>query len=283
MIVVERLPVEIRESTRAVAWRWVRRRVRGAWRWTKPPFQARLPDLPADVSDPRTWAPLADALAAVAAGRAAGVGVVLGAGIVGVDLDGCCTVETGAITDDALAIVRAIDSYTEVSPSGTGLHVLVRGTLPPHGRRRGDVEMYAARRFFCLTGEHLAGTPRTIEERTAALAVLHARIFGTNGNGHREGPRRVAGTVEPDDAALLRRACAARNGGKFVALFWRGDVSGYRSPSEADQALANLLAFWTAGDGARVDRLFRRSGLMRAKWERSDYRERTIAKAIGST
>ena len=96
-------------------------------------------------------------------------------------------------------------------------------------------------------------------------------------------PRRAAVAVDPDDARLLERAHAARKGWKFAAL-WKGDVSAYPSQSEADLALCNLLAFWTGGDAARIDRLFRQSGLMRAKWDErrggQTYGERTIATAI---
>ena len=109
------------------------------------------------------------------------------------------------------------------------------------------------------------------------------RVFGGNGNGRHRVPRRTSGAVDPDDARLLERAHAARNGPKFAAL-WRGDVSAYPSHSEADQALCNLLAWWTGGDAARVDGLFRRSGLMRGKWDERrgepTYGERTIATAI---
>jgi primase-polymerase (primpol)-like protein len=88
-----------------------------------------------------------------------------------------------------------------------------------------------------------------------------------------------------DDAHTLARAYAARNGAKFGAL-WRGDWSGYPSQSEADQALCNHLAFWTQGDPAAIDRLFRRSGLYRDKWDtrRGDatYGSRTIATALGA-
>src|SRR5205814_8361946 len=124
----------------------------------------------------------------------------------------------------------------------------------PGGRRKGCVEMYAEGRYFTVTGVHVAGTPTTIAERTASLAALHTRIFGSNGNGRHEVPARTARTVDGDDVRLIERARAARNGTKFDAL-WRGDFSAYRSQSEADLALATLLAYWTNGDAARVDRL----------------------------
>ena len=281
MIRVDRLPREIRESTRAVVWKSETRDGRA----TKVPYRPTRPTAHAAVNDPATWGTFAEALAAVVAGQADGPGIVLGEGLVGVDLDHCRDPHTGTIASWALAIVQALDSYTEVSPSGTGLHVLAQGTLPPVRSRKGAVEMYAHGRYFTVTGKHLVETPATIEERTAALAGLHARIFGTNGRREREVRPQPREALDLDDAALLERAHDARNGVKFAAL-WRGDVSGYPSHSEADQALCNLLAFWTGADATRIDLLFRRSGLWRPKWDarrgEQTYGQLTIVTAIAA-
>jgi primase-polymerase (primpol)-like protein len=80
------------------------------------------------------------------------------------------------------------------------------------------------------------------------------------------------------DDEVIRRAGEAANGQKFRAL-WAGDVGGYGSQSEADAALVSLLRFWVGDDEARIDALFRRSGLVRDKWDRPDYRRRTLALA----
>lgn len=277
-LLLDALPPDIRTSLRGVLWN---REVRDG-KPTKVPYQAHHPALRAAVDDPGTWAPLVDAIAAYEDGKGDGAGVVLGDGLVGVDLDGCRDPLTGAITGEAQAIIDALDSYTEISPSGTGVHILLRGALPPGGRRKGKVEMYAEGRYFTVTGLHLAGTPRTVEHRSVELAALHARLFGTNGNGDRH-PVPPAIEPTPDDGELLDRARAAANGAKFSALL-AGDTTGYPSPSEADQAFVNMLAFWTGGDAGRMDRLFRQSGLMREKWDRrcgrETYGQRTIATAI---
>ena len=77
-----------------------------------------------------------------------------------------------------------------------------------------------------------------------------------------------------------------RNGAAFSAL-WNGDISAYPSHSEADVALCNILAWWTNCDPARMDRLFRQSGLMREKWDRKQsgttYGAITIKNAASST
>ena len=167
MIAVDRLPPEIRASVRAVVWRSVA--VPGREKPTKVPYIPSRPAVKANVSDPRTWGTFVAALAAVQAGKADGPGIVLGDGLVGVDLDECRDPCTGTIAPEALAIIQTLDSYTELSPSRTGLHILARGTLPPGGRRKAGVEMYAEGRFFTVTGMHVVGTPTTIEERTAEL------------------------------------------------------------------------------------------------------------------
>jgi primase-polymerase (primpol)-like protein len=256
---------------------------------TKVPYMATRPTVRASVDAPATWGRFSDAVAAMYAGSATGLGVVLGGGLVGVDLDHVRAERTGLVDDAAMAIVRALDSYAEVSPSGTGVHVLALGSLPPGGRRRGSLEMYDGGRFFTVTGRHIVGTPGAIEPRTEALAAVHARHFG----GPAKRPAPIFSPTPPSpctsatryvtDAALVARAHAARNGGKFAAL-WRGDTSRYPSHSEADLALCSLLAFWTRGDAGRIDGLFRASGLMRLKWDAprsgQTYGAATIASAL---
>ena len=120
----------------------------------------------------------------------------------------------------------------------------------------------------------------TIEARTNELTVFWDRFFDrqtVRQSGH-------AGSVfvHLTDDEVIYRALSARNAEKFSRLFERGDTGDYDGDdSRADQALVSLLAFWTQDPG-QLDRLFRRSALYRDKWERSDYRERTIGKAIAN-
>lgn len=93
----------------------------------------------------------------------------------------------------------------------------------------------------------------------------------------------LAGFLGEDDL-LVQKAGSAANGEKFKRL-WEGDTSLHRGDdSAADLALCNILAYWTGNDADRIDRLFRRSGLYRAKWDgrRGDktYGQMTIAKAL---
>ncbi|MGD9713894.1 MAG: AAA family ATPase, partial [Thermomicrobiales bacterium] len=202
-----------------------------------------------------------------------GRGFCLGDGWAGVDLDGCRDKTTGDIQQQAWKIINYLNSYTEVSPSGTGVKVFVRGNLPAAKGLKveeifgtGDhtgIEMYDSGRYFAVTGQWLEGTPQTVEKRTSKLAKLHTEFE----------QRRL-------DDTIIKKARNAKNADKFSRLFVDGDTSEHGDDdSSADLALCSLLAFYTR-DRDQLDRLFRRSALYREKWEREDYRQRTIDKAL---
>lgn len=116
-----------------------------------------------------------------------------------------------------------------------------------------------------------------IKARQNELDALYSELFRPPAEQPRQHPSVV---VDLDDADLIEKALNANDGGKFRRL-WDGDITEWNNDdSAADQALCNKLAFWTGRDASRMDRLFRQSGLYRQKWERVDYRERTITKAI---
>jgi putative DNA primase/helicase len=237
----------------------------------------------ASSTNPKTWAPFEDAIAYAEEHSMSGVGFVFTKDdpYAGIDLDKCRDTKTGDIEPWARKIVDALDSYTEVSPSETGLHIFVKATLPGRNNRKGPVEMYESRRYFTLTGKHLDGTPTEIHGRQDVLERLYRHVFEDEKrtdetNGH----RRRAASLDVGDEDLLKLAMRAKNSEKFSRL-WRGDTSDYAGDdSRADLALCSLLAFWTDGDPGRMDHLFRRSGLMREKWNRHDYRERTFNKVL---
>jgi len=169
--------------------------------------------------------------------------------------------DTGDFTNEAIAIVNAINSYTEISPSGTGLHIIAKGTLPAGRRRKGGIEAYSEARYFTVTGNVLPGSPATIEDRGAELAEFH-HLFLADPDPPRTGPvPRGSGSLA--DQELIQHTRAAKNGAKFSKLF-DGDYSDYESQSEADLALVSLIAFWT-DDVDQIDSIFRMSGLIRAK------------------
>jgi hypothetical protein len=114
----------------------------------------------------------------------------------------------------------------------------------------------------------MTGHQLTIEDRQAELEALHTEIFGGKQEKPQAPPKDPGPLLELSDRELIDRAHRARNGAKFAKL-WRGDWQGdYPSQSEATAALLNALVFYCGPDPARVDRLFRQSGLMRKKWDR---------------
>jgi putative DNA primase/helicase len=294
---VDAIPRELRELPQWVGWRRERRN----GKWTKAPYQAARPARRArraSTTDPATWSSFEEARAAFETGAGDGIGFVFTADdpYAGVDLDDCFD-ELGRFDPAGAAIVRRLDSYTELSPSGRGVHVIVRGRLDGSRHRtgetpwRGKLEVYDQTRFFTISGQRLSGASTTIEPRQAELEAVLAH--------HLPPPTATATTTPPpapdvlalDDEQLLAKARRSRNGAHFQQL-WTGDIAGYASASEADLALCGSLAFWTGGDPIRIDALFRRSGLFRAefraeKWDRlwskesgDTYGSRTIDLAI---
>jgi Protein of unknown function (DUF3987) len=268
------IPEEMRLHDRWVGWRYEVREGKP----TKVPING-MTGLPIDATDPKLWKTFADAMEAV--GACDGVGFAMGGSpYAGADLDKCID-DAGVVAEWAMEIVRRLNSYTEITPSGRGLRVWVRGKLPPGRRRKGQIELYDSGRYFTVSGNHLEGTPTAIAERTPELAELHAETFPA-GRPKARGPAKGGSPIEPGDADLLDRVRRARNGDKFSALYDRGDAAGYASGSEADYALLAHLAFWTDSDAARMERLFGASALGgRGKWiDRADYRATSIANAI---
>jgi putative DNA primase/helicase len=237
----------------------------------------------AKANEPATWTDYETCVAAAERGEYAGIGFEFAPPYIGVDLDQCRNSETGEIDDWAAEIINHLNSYTEASPSGSGVHIIIRGTLPPGRRREGPVEMYDSARFFTMTGVQIPGTPNNIEERTREIADLHAAFFPAMEEGTSVPTALMSTASSLPDHEVVEKASKAANGEKFRKL-WAGEWQGmYPSQSEADQALCCELAFWTGKDESRIDSLFRQSGLYRKKWEREDYRGETLAVAMKKT
>ena len=283
------IPAELKSLAQWVVWQWVERN--GIW--DKPPYQPN--GSPAKTNNAATWVSFESAVAALESGRFDGVGFVLTPEdrFAMVDLDHCLDSASGNIEAWASDIVDQLRSYTEITPSGVGLRVIVKATLPVGGRKRGmgsggGLELYDRLRYMTMTGNRLAGTPETIQERENEIALVHERLFPKIARSDRAVIESTRTCM--DDDALLAKARIAKNRVKFCALYDCGDIGAYASISEADLGLSAILAFWTGGDAEQVDRLFRRSRLFRQeKWDAEhfadgkSYGQATIAKAIAGT
>ena len=89
----------------------------------------------------------------------------------GIDLDKCRQ-KNGRITEESLRLIRHMNSYAEISPSGEGVHIIIRAKLSAAGRRTAGVEIYASGRYFTMTGKRLDGTSDHIQEKQQELDSL---------------------------------------------------------------------------------------------------------------
>jgi hypothetical protein len=282
------IPHELKDLRQWVVWYW--------WhdgkKFTKPLLNARGPFFQgrpqhAKTDKPATWATFAEAFAVYQADPViAGVGFVFTESdpYCGYDLDGCRDPETGRIESWAWKEIRTFASYTEVSPSGRGVKGIIRAKLPGPGKKHGPREIYDVKRYFTLTGHIVPSTLPDIEPRQAQAVDWYTSAANFASPTARPARARAFTTETPSlaDADLITKAKAAKNGEKFSRL-WAGDLRDYGGDhSSADLALVLELAFWCNGNAEAIDRLFRQSGLMRDKWERDDYRERTLSLALDS-
>ena len=239
----------------------------------------------AKANDPGTWADYDAAINALNAGGYDGIGFEFASGIFGVDLDHVITQD--GVDAAAQDIIETLDSYTEYSPSGTGVHILCKGTIPPGERKAGSAEMYSQGRFFTVTGKAF-GPVKPLAERTAQAAAVHAKYLKkADPPAAKPAAPFPVFTLSQSDDEVLQRAFNSRNGDRIRALYG-GDINAHngkdRSHSAADLALCSELAYWTNGDAAQIDRIFRRSALWRDKWDEKrgakTYGELTIAEAL---
>lgn len=266
---LDQFPVELKARQQWVLWRLEAPATDPKGKPTKIPYQ--ITGAKASSTEPETWNTFQEVVAHQDGYAGLGFVVQQKSGIVFVDLDHCVNPETGVVDDWAAGIVEMLNSYAEVSPSGTGLHIWVRGVLPPGGRKRGSLEMYDSGRFGTATGWHLDDTPAIVN--AFDLAPLHARM--------------VAGEFNFTKAA---KVAADRGSIKLIDKFsylqdGRWQECGYPSPSEAEMALCRYLAenLHTAEE---IDTAFRQSKLFRPKWDSkrgaSTYGADTIAKVMAS-
>lgn len=227
---------------------------------------------------PETWSTFEQAVEACDKFHFDGLGFMFANGYFGVDLDHC--LDNVDFCDE---FVETLQSYAEISKSGSGLHILCKGDLPDGARRKNNVEMYSSGRYFICTGNIYNEKYREINDCTESIKILHSKYLPSDtpkiGGGRTE-------RVSLDDQEVIDKARNCKSGYLFNMLYqgiWQGV---YSSQSEADLALCNQLAFWTQKDETQMDRIFRSSGLMRKKWDekrgQETYGNITIGKACAN-
>lgn len=233
----ESMPELLRAQTNWVVWGVVDEPLKAPF---QPDSLLRLTAIPAKSGIPETWGTFEKAALCVSRGLARGIGYEFdGQGIYGVDLDHVIG-EDGAVTHDAQEIVEALSSYTEVSPSGRGLHIFVVAddvNIARHRKQGGFVEIYSDARYFTVTGKVFGGLDR-IAHRPAELQKIHDRYLLPEPSRATVPALSVGlpqGTTEDLQRGLVKdpvlRAC------------WNGERR-CGDESASDQALMNKLAYW---------------------------------------
>lgn len=251
---------------------------------TKVPVNA-LSGTYARCNDEITWSKFNIAINGCVKYNCLGLGFMLGDGIFGIDLDNHPDKDGVCLSQEEFDVlgnefVEQLDSYTELSQSGLGIHIICKGTLPKGRRRKGNVEMYDSGRFFAFTGNALRNIP--INERTEQIIPLWEKYVDDSKEIQQYQPQQnnvfnkynflnydpeYKTEIKLGDQELINKALASKQGYDFGRLY-QGDLSSHGNDhSAADMAFCSMLAFWCNSDRAQMDRIFRSSGLMRPKWD----------------
>ena len=276
-----RIPYELKELKN---WCVFRIEKTDTGRYTKRPYQ--IDGTLAKSNDPSTWYSF-DEVNRVS-NQFDGIGFFFTPPYVGIDIDDVQEQVEAYQADDEVdnlvsEFIESLQSYAEVSPSGTGVHIIMKGQLPAKGRRRGNVEIYDKGRFFTMTGNHIGGYNGISDDDYGKLGYLHNKYVLARETEKKPNQNKGFGNdVSASD--LIDFAKKSKTGQRFSMLYDGGWEQFYPSQSEADMAFANDLAFWTARDPYKMDEIFRMSSLYREKWDekRGDttYGEITLNTAI---
>ena len=271
----ENLPKELKENALFCLWKYEMRNGRK----TKVPYQTN--GKRADSSNKACFSDF-DTVANLTQSYD-GIGMGMFQPFVAVDIDHC--VDGGKLSDMATDIVETLNSYTEYSPSESGVRIVAKADTLSYDKvkyyinnQKIGLEVYVAgmtNKFVTLTGNTICEAP--IAERTNEIMAILDKymqkpVVALN-------PKKIVGSYLSDES-IIEKSAKSKQGEKFSAL-WNGEFE--TSHNEADQALCAVLAFWCGGDTEQMDRLFRKSKLYREKWERNDYREMTLQKALMQT
>ena len=281
------IPSELKALPQWILWRFEERDSKP----TKVPYQAS--GEMAQANNRRTFGSFATASKFYIDGDYNGIGFVFTRqdNYIGVDIDNC--VVDGKPNAFATEIIDTLDSYTEFSPSGKGIHIIIKGSLPQSvlgtGRKsvKHGLEIYQHSRYFTMTGN--AENANSIYERTDELAEVFEQYFDDSDiQGRVNLAEFEKDEINLSNESLWEKMFRSKNGDEIRSLHNGNLINDDHSAS--DLALSNHLAFWTGKSSTRMDAMFRETGLMRDKWDvihfrdtNETYGERTIATAISST
>lgn len=281
-------PNELIELDRWCVWQYEER----DGKFTKLPVNPLTGEL-ARSNDESTWTSYEHALYAFKKGRGDGLGFFFKEPYVGIDLDNVendiFRYQNGDYENNIVhEFYETFKSYGEISPSGTGVHIIAKGKIPGDRRRKGNVEMYSEGRFFTMTENSLHKYKRISEVDEEVFKPIYNKYLNNNVSflPHSNNNHGLSGH-DLSDLEVISRIHQSKQSMVFDRFLKGGWEQDYDSQSEADMAMANILAFWTAKNYMQMDRIFRESSLMRDKWDekrgKTTYGQATLNKAINET
>ncbi|MCM3079582.1 DUF927 domain-containing protein [Brevibacillus invocatus] len=239
-------------------------------------------------SDPSTWSDFGEVVAVYERGGYDGIGFMFSKQdpFIGIDIDKC--VSNGTLSPLAQDITELVNSYTEWSPSGKGIHIIARGQLNIQGTGKKKpelgLEIYHRGRYFTFTGQ--SWNSRTvIEDCQHEINELMARYFSNDKVSTNSSEGKFDERISDDQ---LWNYMFSSKAGEEIRSLYEGNISAHNNDhSSADMALCCYLAWFTKHDRERIDRMFRQSKLYRPKWDElrgeQKYGQITIQKAIETT
>ncbi|MBI5972009.1 phage/plasmid primase, P4 family [Staphylococcus caledonicus] len=275
------IPDELKQLNNWCVWRFENRNGKK----TKIPFNAATGEF-AKSNDKSTWSSYDTA---VNAEGVDGIGFFFEPPYLGIDIDDIDDdlhrFKQGDKLDNIVSeFNEAFKSYTEVSPSGNGLHIIVKGKIPGDRRRKGNIEMYDSGRFFTMTGKRIGKYKDVTEVSQQVFKTIYDKYLPNKTiqypttNNYQENIHNLS------EIDVINEIYKSKQAKLFDDLMKGNYEPYYSSHSEADMALANILAFWCAKDYTQMDSIFRQSNLYRDKWDEkrknSTYGEQTLFKAI---
>lgn len=305
-VIPENIPVELKQLKRWVVWKPEKKP--GKIKPDKVPYSLQLNPVTgikeeklAAVNNPDTWMTFDEALQLMKSKKKyKGLNFVFPSTsvkgdfekLVGIDLDNV-TMSNGELNPTKIEEIKSLNTYAEVSPSGTGLRAICFAEFPENEEKhKGDIEVYQSGKFLSITGHKLVGVPATVNHAQEALTEFRAKYFKQADK--LEETKLPVSPIKLTDVEIIEKLANSKSqklADTFRELFYNGNISteaGAQDHSAADYKLCSLIIYWTQ-DPAQIDRIFRQSKLMREKWDRPDgsingeavtYGQRTIKNAL---
>jgi putative DNA primase/helicase len=286
----EQIPAELKDYDQWLLWK-IEPQLKG--RPKKVPYT--ISGYKASSTNPETWSSFDEVFEIYqkSAGAYSGIGFVFTKEDPYICIDYDHIIDSIGIIDPEISEeIKIYNSYSEISQSGTGIHVIVTGTVPGSRKRGNGREIYGDGQFIAITGNHLKFTPVTVNEASEeAIKVVYDKMIKPIENSGKSKMPAEEHSKESKtgirsgipDFDVLEKCRSGKNAGRFNTVYggnW--GVLEYSSQSEADLALCSMFAAHTQ-DSQQIDRLFTGSGLYREKWGRTDYKGPTISKALERT